>query len=94
MITKDDIENLATLARLDVADEDKEEFAEILGPILDYVSEVSSVVTADDATPRVGALRNVMREDGPARSGGAFTDAILKNAPETEDGYVRVKQIF
>ena len=94
MITKGDIENLATLARLEVADEEREAFAATLGPILAYVGEVSAVVTDGEEMPRVGALRNVMREDGPARSGGTFTDVILKNAPQTEDGYVRVRKIF
>ncbi len=94
MLTKEDIENLSTLARLELADEEKEAFAQALGPIIAYVSEVSAVVTSGEEMPQVGALRNVMREDGPALGGGTFTEAILKNAPHTEDGYVRVKQIF
>ena len=94
MITKDDINNLAVLARLEVSDEEKIEFAEALGPILAYVGEVSKVATALDEQLRVGALRNVMREDVEPYLGGGFTDAILKNAPHTENGYVRVKQIF
>lgn len=94
MLTKEDIENLATLARLEVADDEKVAFAATLGPILAYVGEVSAVTTSGEEVPRVGELRNVMREDGPARDGGTFTDAILKNAPQTENGFVKVKQIF
>lgn len=94
MLTKDDISNLADLARLAISDEEKALFAERLGPVLAYVSEVTSVATEEDAAPRVGALKNVMREDGVPREGGTFTDLILANAPATEDGYVKVRQIF
>ena len=94
MLTRDDIDHLATLARLEVSDEEKEAFAKALGPILAYVSDVADVQTTEGGLPPVGALRNVMRADDIPRAGGSFTDAILKNAPHSEDGYVRVKQIF
>ena len=90
MLTKENIEDLATLARLELADEEKESFALTLGPVLAYVGEISAVVTDSGEMPRVNVLRNVMREDGPARLGGTFTDAILNNAPKTENGYVLV----
>ena len=94
MLTRDDIDHLATLARLEVSDEEKIAFATALAPILAYVSDVSGVETTESGLPPVGVLRNVMRRDDAPRAGGTFTDAILKNAPRSEDGYVRVKQIF
>jgi Asp-tRNA(Asn)/Glu-tRNA(Gln) amidotransferase C subunit len=61
---------------------------------LEYVGEVSKVATEEDAIPRVGNLRNVMRPDTDVRPGGEFTAAILENAPHKQDGYVKVQQIF
>lgn len=94
MLTKDDIKHLSTLARIAVSEEEEESLAKDLGAVLGYVSEVSAVATKKDAVPSAGDLRNVMREDDDAYSGGEFTDMILKNAPDTEDGYFKVKQIF
>lgn len=94
MLKPEDIDHLATLARIDLSQEEKEEFPKQLEAILAYVGEVSKVTTKEDAVPRVGALRNVMREDTDVRPGGEFTDAIIENAPHKEDGYVKVQQIF
>jgi Asp-tRNA(Asn)/Glu-tRNA(Gln) amidotransferase C subunit len=62
--------------------------------ILAYVGELSSVATEDDIAPRAGDLRNVLRPDETPRAGGEFTQAIIANAPDEEDGYVKVKQIL
>lgn len=94
MLKKEDIEHLATLARVSVSDEEKEEFVTQLDAVLEYVSELSRVVTKEDATPKVGVLRNAMRPDENPYEGGTFTDAILANAPHVQDGYVKVGQIM
>lgn len=94
MLTRDDIDHLADLARLAVADEEKDRLATDLGGILAYVSQLEEVTTEASPTPDAGVLRNVMREDGEPTASGTYTEAILANAPETEDGYFKMKAIF
>lgn len=94
MLERADIEHLGILARIALSDEEKGEFASELDSVLLYVSEIAKVTTEADAIPEVGELHNVMREDGNVSIGGGFTEAILDNAPDTEDGYIKVKQIF
>lgn len=94
MLKKEDIEHLATLARIKISDEEKAEMVKKLEPVIAYVSDISKVATAEDAIPRVGALRNVMRADENPNAGGTFTDAILANAPHKEDGYFKVQSIM
>lgn len=94
MLKKEDVEHLATLARIELSDAEMLEVAEKLTPVLDYVSEISKVVTEENAEARVGELRNVMRPDGEANAGGEWSDAILKNAPRSQDGYFKVSQIM
>ncbi len=94
MLQRNDVEHLALLARIELSEEEKDEFTHELDSVLSYVSEISKVTTEADAIPKVGELRNVMRSDDNVSPGGEFTDAILKNAPATEDGYLKVKQIF
>lgn len=93
MITRADVENLALLARIEISEEEKERLQKDLESILGYVSELTSVVGEFEA-PHKEELINVMREDANAHESGAFTDALLKNAPATENGYVAVKQII
>lgn len=94
MLERNDVEHLAMLARIALSEEEKDEFVGELDSVLSYVSEISNVTTKEDAVPAVGELHNVMRADDDVRPGGEFTEAILQNAPATEDGYVKVKQIF
>ena len=94
MLKREDIDHLATLARITLSEEEKVELPKQLEAILSYVSEISTVATEEDAIPRAGALRNVMRPDEKPREGGEFTDSILENAPHKQDGYIKVQQIF
>lgn len=94
MLTKEDIEHLADLARIAVSDEEKESLANDLDSVLAYVSAVSKITTESDTTPCAATLRNVMREDRDAYTGGEWTEAILANAPHKEDGYFKVGRIF
>jgi len=94
MLKKEDIEHLSTLARITVSDEEKEAFVSQLDAVLEYVSELGEVATKGDTTPRAGALRNALRADENPYAGGEFTEAILANAPQVENGYVKVGQIM
>ncbi len=94
MLKKEDIEHLSTLARITVSEEEKEAFVPQLDAILEYVSELGKVVTKADATPKAGILRNALRADEDPYVGGQFTEGILANAPQVENGYVKVGQIM
>lgn len=92
MLHKDDITHLASLARIALSDEEKELLTKDLSRVLEYVSEISEVVTKDTG-PVPGDLRNVLRAD-EACEGGRYTQAILENAPKTQKGYVKVRSIL
>jgi aspartyl-tRNA(Asn)/glutamyl-tRNA(Gln) amidotransferase subunit C len=93
MLSLEDIDNLAALARLSVSAEEKEILRRELVSILEYVSEVQKLSGADFGAA-VDAEWNVFREDGPAHLPGEYTDLLLEEAPEVEDGYIRVKKIL
>lgn len=82
-VDDEEVRHVATLARIDLDDEEVErftgQFAEILGHFeaLDDVPEV-------DPDPE---LANVMRPDEV--EAGLTQEEALRNAPETEDGYFK-----
>jgi aspartyl-tRNA(Asn)/glutamyl-tRNA(Gln) amidotransferase subunit C len=96
MITKEEILNLADLARIEVADDEIENIRQKMEGILDYVSEIQSL-SGEDAvseTPEVGENRNVFREDEDPHETGKYTESIIKNAPEKEGDYIKVRKIL
>lgn len=96
MITKEDIQNLADLARIEVAEGEMERLRSSMEGILNYVSEVCEVSGEEEAEKNIetGALRNVFREDAEPHEARRYTDGVLKNAPDKEGGYVKVKKIL
>ena len=94
MLMKEDVEHLATLARISISEEEKISLPGELDAALHYVGEIGKVATAQEGTPQAGDLRNVLREDNNAYAGGEFTEMILANAPHEKDGYFKVEQIM
>lgn len=94
MLKREDVEYLSGLARVAISDEEKDSLAKDLDAILGYVSEVSKIATTTSAIPHAEEHRNVMREDTQPHAGGEWTEAITGNAPQSEDGYVRVRRII
>lgn len=94
-----DIKKLANLARIDMSDEEMEGLAKDFDPILKYVGQVQGALGSDennkkDKKPDDYFLHNVMREDIVTNISNQYTKKILDNAPETQDGYLKVKQIL
>lgn len=101
-IDKDGVQKLAKLARIDMPDAEAESLSHEFEAILKYVGEIKNAEGAksagDDATsaarPADFPLRNVLRDDANPHESGIYTDAILKQAPSSENGYVKVKKIL
>ena len=94
-ITKKDVEHVARLARLALSEEEKERYTAQLESILEYIDTLNKLDTANvPPTSHVLPLSNVWREDiaEPGRLGS--TEDILKNAPEAEGPYFKVKKII
>ena len=84
-ITKQEVERIASLSMLYVSQEDVEMLKSNLEAILTHAKKLDELDT-DGVEPTTYILkqRNVFREDEP-KDGGDH-DALLKNAPEVEDG--------
>jgi aspartyl-tRNA(Asn)/glutamyl-tRNA(Gln) amidotransferase subunit C len=92
-MTIDDVNKLATLARIEMSAEEKQEFLENMESILGYVDQIKKA-TVEGVEREVGDVRNVMREDNDPHESGAYTDKILAQAPGSQDGFLKVKKIL
>lgn len=93
MITRQDIQKLAELARIKISEAEADTLAPEAEAILGYVFDVGEVSAAGEGDAHT-ALTNVMREDGEPHASGAHTDAILAGAPTTKDGFIEVRKVI
>ncbi len=90
------IKKLAVMARVDMDEKEMKEIADSFGPILDYVGQIKEVsLSVDKDYQEVNDEPfNIMREDIVTNREGQYTDKLLSEMPETENGYLKVKQII
>jgi aspartyl-tRNA(Asn)/glutamyl-tRNA(Gln) amidotransferase subunit C len=92
-ISKEEIEHIASLARLYLSEEEKDLFGSQLSSVLDYMEKLNELDTKDiEPTSHVLPLSNVMRDDIPSPS-IPKEDALL-NAPDRTNKFYRVPKII
>jgi aspartyl/glutamyl-tRNA(Asn/Gln) amidotransferase C subunit len=93
-----DIKKLADLSRIDMSETEMQEIAKSFDSILAYVGQVQELSNSngkdDNGKSEDYFLHNVMREDIATNKAGEYTEAIMTEVPETQDGFVKVKQIL
>jgi aspartyl-tRNA(Asn)/glutamyl-tRNA(Gln) amidotransferase subunit C len=93
MIEKKHIEILLELSRLRVEEEEKEKLVKDLDSIIEYVGHVNDVeIEGTDAEKM--PVHNVLREDQEPHAEGMFTEDLLREVPEGEDGFIKVQKIL
>ncbi len=92
ILTKKEVEHVANLARLELAEAEADALTGQLGAILNYVEKLKQLNTEGiEPTSHAIPMHNVFREDNiiePLGQGRA-----LANAPEKADGCFRVPKV-
>jgi aspartyl-tRNA(Asn)/glutamyl-tRNA(Gln) amidotransferase subunit C len=92
-ITKEEVEHVAHLARLDFTEEEKENFTAQLNDILTYVDTLNRIdTTGVEPMSHAIALHNVFRDDHVGESLG--TELSLANAPDARGPFFRVPKVI
>ena len=93
MISRQDVEHVARLARLALSDAESERMREQLSGILAYIDTLRALDTAGvEPTSHAVPLVNVMRDDAPRPC--LSQDEALANAPDRSDVFFRVPRII
>lgn len=93
-ISIDDVKKLAKLSALTVTDDEAKSLQKELEEILSFVGQLSEVDTEGvEPTYQVTGLSNVWREDKIVDY-GVSQEELLKNAPDTQDGQIKVKRVL
>ena len=93
MISRDEVQHVARLARLHLTDDELERMREQLDAILAYIDKLRQLdVEGVEPTSHAVPLVNVMREDEIAPC--LPEDEALANAPDRVDDMFRVPRII
>ncbi|PKM83305.1 MAG: Asp-tRNA(Asn)/Glu-tRNA(Gln) amidotransferase GatCAB subunit C [Firmicutes bacterium HGW-Firmicutes-14] len=93
MLTKEQVEHVALLARLELSEEEKEKYATQLSAILEYAEALNKLDTENvPPTAHILPINNVFREDRVCDH--LPNEKALSNAPEKEGNYFRVPRIL
>lgn len=94
MISRKDIEKLASLARISLKEEEKDSLPKEIDSILKYVGQIKSVSDSLSQKKEVGLLHNVMREDVVLNESGEYTKELVAEMPKKSGNYLKVKKIL
>ena len=93
MITRQDVEHVAELARLDLTAAERETFIAQLNSILTYIDKLNELDTTQvEPTSHVMPMSNVWRDDEVRPS--LDREIVWQNAPETSHFFFKVPRII
>jgi aspartyl-tRNA(Asn)/glutamyl-tRNA(Gln) amidotransferase subunit C len=92
-ISLEEVDHIATLARLGLTPDERERFRDQMAHILAYVDMLSELDTSNvPPSAQVIRFENVTRPD--VVRPGLSVQQVLVNAPEREDDYIRVPPVL
>lgn len=92
-LTKQEVEKIAKLSRLELTDKEKELYASQLTKVLDYVEKLKEINTENvPITAQVTGLENVYRSDEINQCD--YQKDLIKQSAESEDNLIKTKSVF
>jgi len=92
-ITVKEVEHIANLSRLTLTEEDKLSYAETMGRILDFATQLQTLDVANvEPTTHSLPLKNVLREDTAGK--WLNQQEAVSQAPDQENGQFRVPAVM
>lgn len=86
------VAKIAHLARIKVPEEELDHLAGELSRILDFVEQLNEVDTGN-VPPMTSVAAQTLRRREDAVTDGGIRDAVLRNGPETAEGFYVVPKV-
>lgn len=94
-LKKEEIQHIANLARLDLSSQELDTYGKQLSDILGYIEQLQEVDTEGiEPTAQVTGLENSWREDEARAWDDSERVNAINQAPEIEDGQVKVGRVL
>lgn len=98
MLSDKEIKHIATLARIQLSEQEEEKFKKELSSVLDYVDQLNAVKT-DGVEPlyQTTGLKSQMRDDtyrGDFVMDEKLNKLLIGQAPHKEERFIKVKSVL
>jgi aspartyl-tRNA(Asn)/glutamyl-tRNA(Gln) amidotransferase subunit C len=93
MLSKEEVEKVAKLARLGLTNEEIGKFQKELSGILDYIEKLKEVdIYGIEPASHAVKIENVSRKDEAIKK--TPQEKLLDLAPDKKEGFLKVKSVF
>ena len=92
MISKDQVQHVAKLARLELTEEEIEKMQKDLSGILDYFNVLKEV--KGKVKKVTSQKENSLRNDEYVEENNNLAANLIEAAPDKKEGYIKVKTVF
>lgn len=94
MISKQEVEHIAKLARLELTEAEIPKMQKDLSNILDYFDVLKKAPKAKEKPFVVKDIKDTTRKDFVVEKPASLANNLVGSAPDTKDGYFKVKAIL
>jgi len=95
MLSKKEVEHIASLARLGLGDKELKSYQKELSSILDYIEKLKKVdIKGVQGTCHPREVKNVFRKDEVKKQDQETVKKLIEAAPDKKEGHIKVKTIL
>ena len=94
MISKEEVEHIAELARLELSENEIVKMQKDLSAILDYFDLLKKAPKPETQPAFAKALAGEARKDEILQRVEGLSEKLISAAPDKKDGYIKVKAIL
>jgi aspartyl-tRNA(Asn)/glutamyl-tRNA(Gln) amidotransferase subunit C len=95
MLSKEEVQKIANLARIEITDGEAEEYSKELSDILGFVEKLNEADTERvEPIAHITGAKNVTRGDKIIEYSEDTKKGIINNFPEKKDRFDKVKAVF
>jgi len=93
MISKEEVQHIASLARLELSEAEIEKMQKDLSAILDYFDLLKKAPKLEKPIDTLGDLSATRKDETDLKVVG-LSEKLVEGAPNKKDGYIKVKTIL
>lgn len=95
MLSQEEVRNIAHLARIELSDQEVEQFGREMSSILEYIQKLNELETENvEPIGHITGMVNIVRNDRVSGKREKEYDLLMRNIPKKKKGCISVQQVL